>query len=69
MAERHGAAGEREGVGEKFAEFGVGAALLRGRVNLDLQRLAEPAHDGVSRGVREGFDRERTGGERCGHST
>jgi len=56
----HGAAGEGEGVGEKFAERVVGAAF---------ERRGEPADDGAARSVGYGFDRERAGGERRGHGT
>lgn len=54
-----GAARETEFVGEKLAEDLVGAALDGRRMNLHLQRLAQPADDSTSRGVWDGLDGER----------
>lgn len=57
-----GAARQAEGLGEEFAQRVVGAPFDRRRVDLHLERVAEPANDLAARGVGDGFDRECAGG-------
>src|ERR1019366_1330087 len=59
VGERDRAAGQAELVGEEFAERVVGAAVERGGVNLDFQRVAQPADDFAARRVGNGLDDER----------
>jgi len=58
-----GATRQAEFVGEKFAEYGGGAALDGRGVDLDLQGVAEPAAHHAARSVGDGFDGEGAGGE------
>src|SRR5947209_8102922 len=53
-------------VGDERAELIVGPAVECGRVNFDLERLAEPADHLVPRGVRNRLDPEATGRRRGG---
>lgn len=62
----HGAMREIECIGQKFAKLVVCAAFKGGRVDLDFERVAEPADDPVTRSVGDGLDREFAGGESVG---